>query len=281
MKINISNIGPAGVFDRKSDIIFGLYHSLVSLGHQVTIGSNKFEIGCVNLVIGSDIIAGSPKAVDHLISNKIEYIVYEVENFNGRTVNYRTHFNLDNYHRFLRHANYIITPYIYNLPALTRVVGKANVKYCRWGFHPKMINNEFSKSKDPDYQALFFGMTKGSRVEKIRKLSMKLGKKFRTLNESDPFTSRAYFISNCKWGLSLSYGETDDFVNPFRLFCMIANGLPVLADHKIDEDGYLEICITHSFEDLIEKISEEPDHSGSVSEKLYKNRLEENLRFAF
>ena len=107
MNIHIANLGLPEFFDRKSDIIYGLYHALSSLGHEVTLGHNSLETKMLNIIIGSDIIAGDRDATHSLQKNGCDYVIYEVENYNGTTINYRDNFNLDNYKTIL---NRIIRP---------------------------------------------------------------------------------------------------------------------------------------------------------------------------
>ena len=89
MKIHISNLGPLEFFDRKSDIIYGLYHAFRTLGHNVTVGHNKLEAKALNIIIGSDVISGDAEATWSLKKNSCDYVIYEVENYNGKTINYR------------------------------------------------------------------------------------------------------------------------------------------------------------------------------------------------
>ena len=100
----------------------------------------------------------------------------------------------------------------------------------------------------------FFGLIKGTRVEKFNNLKQQYGKRVQFIDQTLPFTIRDYFMSDCKFGLSLSYGNTDDFVNPFRIMSMIANGMPVLADHEIDGDDYLNLCESYDFSELLNEI---------------------------
>ena len=117
MRVNIVNLGLSEFFDRKSDIIYGLFHALSSLGYETAISHNSLKASDLNLIIGSDVAAGDAGAVQQ-ISKNIDYIIYEVENFNGKTVNYRENFNLTNYQKLLSSAKFVITPYFYNVKNL-------------------------------------------------------------------------------------------------------------------------------------------------------------------
>ena len=279
MKIHISNLGLPEFFDRKSDIIYGLYHALSSLGHCVTIGHNSVEGKKLNLIIGSDIIAGDRSATQSLTDNNCDYIIYEVENFNGKTINYRKDFNLENYELLLRKAQIVITPYHYNLRALKALCGaETPVEYVKWGFHQKMINPNIERGQNFVHDALFFGLVKGSRFKKCEQLNSRFGNRVQLIDEKLPFTIRDYYMSSCKFGLSLSYGKTDNFVNPFRIMSMTANGMPVLADHKIDEDNYLDLCEKYEFNELLNAIENQNICSVGLQEKSRSLDLANNLR---
>lgn len=279
MKIHITNLGLPEFFDRKSDIIYGLFHALSSLGHCVTIGHNSVEGKRLNVIIGSDIIAGDHAVTQSLTKNGCEYIVYEVENFNGKTINYRKDFNLENYALLLRKAQLVITPYHYNLRALKTLCGtETPVEYAKWGFHQNMVNPNIDRNHNFIHDALFFGLVKGTRFEKCDQLNSRFGNRVRLIDEKLPFTIRDYYVSSCKFGLSLSYGQTDDFVNPFRIMSMIANGMPVLADHDSDEDNYLDLCERYEFSELLDAIESHNICSVGLQEKCRSLDLADNLR---
>ena len=279
MKIHISNLGLPEFFDRKSDIIYGLFHALSSLGHCVTVGHNSVEGKRLNIIIGSDIIAGDHTVTQSLTRNGCDYVVYEVENFNGKTINYRRDFNLENYELLLRNAKLVITPYRYHLRALRNLCGvETPVEYARWGFHPKMVNPNIDRNRKFNHDALFFGLVKGTRFEKCDQLNSRFGNRVKLIDEKLPFTIRDYYMSSCKFGLSLSYGETDNFVNPFRIMSMVANGMPVLADHERDEDNYLDICENYEFEELLNAIESHNVCSVGLQEKCSLLDLVDNLR---
>ena len=279
MKIHIAHLGALEFFDRKSDIIYGLYHALSSLGHDVTVGHNNIENKSLNIIIGSDVIAGDAEATLLLQKNNCDYAVYEVENYNGITVNYRAKFNLENYKTLLRNAKSVITPYKYNLKALqTTCSGSTPVHYAKWGFHESMIRQNIDRSGSFIHSALFFGLLKGTRAEKINILLERYGKDVQIINQTLPFTMRDYFMSSCRFGLSLSYGDTDNFVNPFRIMSMTANGMPVLADHKFDEDNYLDLCESSEFGELANTIQSQSVCSTALLEKCRSIDLADNLR---
>ncbi len=282
MKIHIANLGLQEFFDRKSDIIYGLYHALRSLGHEVTLGQNTIETKVLNVIIGSDIIAGDTDATLSLTQNNCDYVIYEVENYNGKTVNYRDKFNIENYQTLLRNAVSVITPYRYNLRALEETCrGVTPVHYAKWGFHESMVRQNINRKQSFKYDALFFGLIKGTRSEKLNSLKERYGKGMQLVNHELPFTIRDYFMSECRFGLTLSYGKTDDFVNPFRIMSMVANNMPVLSDHETDEDGYLGLCEKYDFHGLLNAVEEQTTSSFDLIDKSNSIRLDENLRGLF
>ena len=127
----------------------------------MTVGHNSVEGKRLNIIIGSDIIAGDHTVTQSLTRNGCDYVVYEVENFNGKTINYRKDFNLENYELLLRNAKLVITPYRYHLRALRNLCGvETPVEYARWGFHPKMVNPNIDRNRKFNHDALFFGLAK-------------------------------------------------------------------------------------------------------------------------
>lgn len=277
MRLNIVNLGLSEFFDRKSDILYGLFHALSSLGYETAISHNSLKASDLNLIIGSDVAAGDAGAVQQ-ISKNIDYIIYEVENFNGKTVNYRENFNLTNYQKLLSSAKFVITPYFYNVKNLQTFLDKDKIIYARWGFHERMISSNIVRNNDFQYDALFFGLIKGSRVEKYKMLVDHFGEKIKILTANDPFTNRDYGIISSRFGLSLSYGDTDNFVNPFRIYYMVANGLPVLSDHVADDDDYQDICTRVSFDNLFAVVNSAQQDPKNLQDNCRKNSLIQNLR---
>ena len=277
MKLTIAHLGLPEFFDRKSDIVYGLFNAFNDLGYNTVIEHNQISFKSLNILIGSDIIAGDKNAVRLLMQPGVDYGIYEVENFNGTTINYRSNFDLENYLRLLHGAKFIITPYSYNVPHLSAVCGASKVHYARWGYHRYMTNNSIQRKGDFAFDALFFGLIKGTRVQKYELLKKALGDKVKILTQDDPFTMRDYTVNKSKFGLALSYGETDDFVNPFRLYYMVANGMPVLADHTTDKDDYLDICNKLSLDEIIECIKNPLFKPENLEEICRQNCLRKNL----
>lgn len=277
-KINIAHIGLNEFFDRKSDIIYGLFHALSDLGYEVIVTHNSLSAKYYNLIIGSDILAGDESSVNNIIHSKFDYAIYEVENFNGKTVNYRREFNIENYKRLISNSSLVITPYKFNLPHLQAVCGEKKVVYARWGYHNSMIIDDGQKSQHHQYDGLFIGLMKGARVEKYHKLSGTEGMKVLFIDQNHPFTFRNFGLLTSRYGLALSYGETDNFVNPFRLYLMAANGLPILADHTVDDDNYLDICECMPFEEIPNQLIRPAPRSTDILEKCIELPLAENLK---
>lgn len=281
MRINIAHLGLPEFFDRKSDIIYVLFCALEQMGHNTSITHNKIERSALNIIVGSDIICNQKKALLDLINSKCDYAIFEVENFSGKTINYRRDFDLSGYVTLLRNSKFCFTPYIYNFPQLAKIVGENRTVYTKWGFHPSMICHRITRGKIFHHTALFYGLIKADREKKIRSLSAKLGGEFQVINQDDAFSIRDYYITKCKLGLSLSYGEYDNFVNPFRVYHMLANGMPVLSDHKQDDDGYTKLCDNMAFEELINSISDYKIDNELISDKCNENRLSNSLSICF
>jgi len=281
LKINILHAGLNVFFDRKCDIIYGLFHALSDLGHDVTINHNIIERSSLNLVIGSDIICEDETVLDTLVSTNCDYAVYEVENFNGETINYRTNFDVAAYTRLIEHSTFTITPYHHNFKALKKIKCAEKLRYSRWGFHSSMVSNNIRRDRPYKYAAVFIGLIKGDRIEKHKTIKEKFGNRVAFIDSDAPFTIRDYYMSNSKFGLSLSYGATDNFVNPFRLHYMVSNGVPVLSDHVHDEDSYLDICNNSLFERILDSIELKtaiPDHKLDICQA---NKLTDNLSEIF
>ena len=278
MKINILHIGLNVFFDSKSDIIYGLFNALRSLGHETTIGHNLVERSALNLIVGSDLICGERSVLQNLFETNVDYAVFEVENFNGKTINYRKNFDLEGYRLLLEKSKFCLTPYRYNIRELKKLISGDLIFYSKWGYHDSMVNDQISRSSEFAHEALFYGLIKADRDEKVKRLNEAFKNKVKVITQEDPFTIRNYFISNSRFGLSLSYGEFDNFVNPFRLYHMVANGMPVLSDHTEDEDNYTYLCENSDFPTLVSNIdSFEPDLKA-MKERCHSEKLASNLR---
>ena len=281
MRINLVNLGLDEFFDRKSDIIYVLFSALTEIGHSTSISHNHIEGSALNIIIGSDIICGEPAALNSLLNSGADYAIFEVENFNGKTINYRKEFDLRGYTTLIEKSKFCFTPYLYNISKLGDIVGSDSVAYTKWGFHKSMICNRIDRNSDYFYDTFFYGLIKGTRVPKIDVLKKKFGPQFGVIGPTHPFTIRDYFLSKSKVGLSLSYGDTDNFVNPFRLYHMTANGMPVFSDHDEDADGYLHLCNNFQFDAMIEEIESFQPNRNVLSELCRSENLIKNLRLCF
>ncbi|MFV3333497.1 hypothetical protein ACNFIA_21370 [Pseudomonas sp. NY15437] len=251
MKINIAHIGSAEWFNFKAEIIYGLYHSLLKLGHDVTMTQNQFTNGVHNLVIGADWLTDAAH-LQSIRETGVEYSIYEVERFDGHTINGRPGFNIDNYLELLQRSRFICTPYWSNLSAYaSRGLGD-KIVYAPWGFYPQLIDSNIRRDAPRQFDAVFFGLLKGVRAEKVNQLAAVPGMRLKTVGASDPHLMRGYYLSAARYGLSLSAGDDEAFVNPFRIYLMVANGVPVLADNRNDDDGYLDFTARGSIDDIVE-----------------------------
>lgn len=278
MKINICNVGTKEWLDFKADISYGLFYSLIDLGHDVTMSINHFDSNRLNLVIGADFLAENEKNVQEIIESNIEYFIYEVENFDGLTINNRKDFNIQNYKKFIEGAKFVITPYALNMKAYRDQFDADKIRYCRWGFHPKMKDSNIERSDLFEFDSLFFGMIKGDRLRKVKALINNYNISLKLLATDAPVLFKSYYTSKCRWGLNLSYGKAEKFINPFRLYYMVANGMPVLADGGNDDDGYLNICKVVEFSEFSEQIKSTENHANVALEMCSANRLIENLK---
>ena len=99
-----------------------------------------------------------------------------------------------------------------------------------------MVSNNISKRKEFEFDAIFFGLIKGSRIIKKDTLVKHFGKKIKFIDHNDPFTFRDYIVSKTKFELAYPMGAPTNLLT--RLCFPAANEPPILADHVADEDGY-------------------------------------------
>ena len=102
--------------------------------------------------------------------------------------------------------------------------------------------------------------------------------KVKFLGGNDPIMFKDYFVSCCRWGLNLSYGDSEKFTNPFRLYYMTVNGMPVLADGGHDGDDYLAICKVIDFSHFPEHLNKDDIDVKSLVERCRANSLSDNLK---
>jgi hypothetical protein len=281
MRINIAHLGLPEFFDRKSDIVYVLCNALSDMGHETSITHNQIERTGLNILVGSDIVCGSEGPLSVLIDSKCDYAIFEVENFNGKTINYRQNFDLSGYSLLMENAKFCFTPYRYNIPHLSKIINSDQIAYTKWGFHRSMHCPRIQRNNHFFHTIFFYGLIKSDRKAKLQKLYNKFGTGIKVINDTSPFTMRDYFISKSKLGLSLSYGKIDNFVNPFRLYHMVANGMPVLSDHSEDADGYLHLCNNFEFNVMAEKIESFEIDETKLNEVCRTEDLIENLKQCF
>lgn len=281
MQINIANIGNKDWIDFKSDISYGLYYALKDLSHDVTITINELVYNKLNIILGADFLAGDIKIINQVVKSNLEYVIYEVEKFEDFRINDRSNFNSQSYRLLTESAKFIVTPYLFNLKSYSRYFDSEKIHYARWGFHESMINNNILRSNNFEFHGLFYGLLKGLRLEKMRVLAANKHTKIKFVGRDDPKLFKDYFISSCKWGLNLSYGDTEKFINPFRLYGMGANGMPILADGGRDDDDYLSLCNIADISDFELYLCQDVASSSDVTEQFRQIKLKDSLKDIF
>lgn len=277
MKISIVNIGNKEWIDFKSDITFALYYALKDLSHDVLINVNQFESAGLNLLIGADFIANDTSAVEGIIKAGIDYAILELESYDGRKINKREDFNVENYSLLIENSKFIITPYLANVAVYERDFSH-KIRYLRWGFHECMVRQWTMQNDSFRYDGLFFGLLKGVRAEKVKKLTSLPELNIKIISRQDPVLFKDYFVSCARWGLNLSYGDTENFINPFRLYYMMANGMPVLADGGRDDDNYLSMCELVEFSQVGEFLKQNRPPRSELIERCREYKLLDNLK---
>jgi len=276
-KYNISHIGTSEWFNYKQEIIFGLFHALRSLGKDVVISHNNLDPNRINIIIGADWLV-QDKGFNDFIDGKIKYIIFEVEAFDGSTINNRSEFNVNNYRRLIENAISVITPYQYNLDTLKKIIHPDRVQYLKWGFFEELIDPNIVRDQPRNYRGAFFGLLKGERLDKARSLQTVFGGKIAFLGREHPHLYRASILSNSEYAISLSYGITEKFVNPFRLYYLYANGIQVLSDNKVDTDGYLCLSISVDNSQLAEFLMLQPQGEHELKQNARLNHLKSNIK---
>lgn len=280
MRLNIAHIGNNDWFNYKSEIIYGLFHAFSKLGHDVSIQHNNFSKNRHNILIGADWLTDE-KNVEALKKTKIEYSIFEVEAFDGKTINHRNNFNVQSYLDLAEHAKAIITPYQYNLAGYADSGMKEKTIYAPWGFYEQLVDPNICPVQDPLFHATFFGLAKGLRRGKLDFLIRKLPDRVICIDNKLPHLIRPYYLSHSRYALSLSSGDIEHFVNPFRIFYLLANGIPVLSDSLEDADGYLDFVEKVQVPEMPAVISTPPPSSAALIEKARSQPLRANLSNIF
>jgi hypothetical protein len=280
MKLNISHLGSNDWFNYKSEIIYGLFHAFSKLGHDVTILHNNFSTDRHNILIGADWLANE-KNTQALIQTKIDYSIFEVEAFDGKSINHRANFNINSYLELIQHAAQIITPYKYNLAGYSASGVKEKIVYAPWGFYEESIDPNIRLIENKNFYATFFGLAKGLRKDKLDFLMRKFPEKIICVDNRMPHLIRPYYLSNSRYALALAYGEIEHFVNPFRIFYLLANGIPVLSDSTEDQDGYLNFVQQLDIQAMPQALKTAPPSANSLLEKSRTQSLVANLSNIF
>ena len=72
---------------------------------------------------------------------------------------------------------------------------------------------------------------------------------------------RSYYLSSSKYGLIISSGINEKFVNPFRIGVMLGNDIPVYSDKNMDDDDYLQYSNKLIIESKNDKVQFEDHYS--------------------
>ena len=245
----ICHVGPSKWYDYKIEAINGLYFSLLRLGKDVTIEHNRLDKSRLNLLIGADFLVANKNATSQILQGGFDYAIFEIEKFDGISINSRKGFDIELYLSLIASAKFVFTPYMYNIKSYGTAGFGAKIRYLRWGFYPELVIPGRTFKEEKVWDACFFGLAKGKRKETIEDLSKKI--KLKVLGPQDPIHLRNYVLARSRYGLSLHYGPEEAFVNPFRIGLFLANRVTVLSDSKIDDDGYLSPTTSVDSEDIL------------------------------
>mgnify|MGYP006277942033 CR=1 FL=1 len=282
MRANIVHIGSNDWFNYKSDIISGLYSALVELGLDILISHNQIPTTGFNIIIGADWVQ-SRELVDVVQKSPGGFAIFEIEHLMNETINGRTNCDFNLYMDLARAATFIFSPYQLNRAAYEKYgYGDKFVNF-KWGFFPEVVDLRYKRKTNKYYTCAFVGLPKGSRRELINSFSKRYGGKFQLVTISDPYCLKDFKLIHSHWALSLK-DETDPVqsVNPFRIFHHLANGLPVLGNHKDDPENYSEFVVYQPSESIVEFASQPCAKSRTDLENLARSSLlSENLKPIF
>ena len=278
-KITIAHIGSNEWFNYKEEIIFGLYHALRSLGYEVQIKHNQLDEQSINFIIGGDWLSQDVK-FQQFIDNKLKYYIFEVENFDGVTINSREGFNLKNYCQMVEKSLGVITPYLYNIDTINKldIIDKDKIQYLKWGFFEEVIDPNIVRTQARNIHGTFFGLLKGDRLAKAQMLQSKLQNQVRFLGREQPHAYKAAALSSSHYALSLAYGESEKFVNPFRLYYLFSNGVNAISDNTIDADGYLQLAIKAPIANFVDQMLRQVPDESELIERAKMNNLKHNIK---
>jgi len=278
MKLNIAHFGSNEWFNYKADIIYGLYHAFRRLSFDVTISHNNLSKNIINIIVGADWLGNLKfEQVKHIINN-YKYCLYEVEHFDGQTINNRADFNVQHYFEIINNAILIFTPYKYEFDIYQKFVGIKNLIYCKWAYYDEVKDFNIVRNTNYEWDAIFFGLVKGERINKIKLISKRLN--VAVVGTKTPHSMRSYYLSSSKYGLIISSGSNEKFINPFRLGVMLGNGIPVYSDKNLDDDNYLQYSHILSFDNSYDsnifnknQIITNWKDAGTLSESLNQVKL--------
>jgi hypothetical protein len=174
MKINIAHFGSSDWFNYKADIIYGLYHSIRKVNADVTISHNSFSSNRLNLIVGADWLSGLSLEQLKKFTKDFDYCIYEVEYFDGLTINNRKDFNTKHYLEILSHAKMIITPYMNQYNLHKNMINICPTYYSKWGYFDEVKDLNIVRDIKFERDAVFFGLIKGDRENKVKILNSKI-----------------------------------------------------------------------------------------------------------
>lgn len=282
MLINIAHLGSDPWFNYKSDIISGLYCALVGLGHDVVVTHNRIDPSRFNILLGADWVQ-STALVQQFREIPRGFAVFEVEHLKNDTVNSRTNFNWGLYLELIDAAAFVFSPYTLNGLAYAKHGYGGKFASFKWGFYPELVDPRYKGGMRKVYACCFVGMAKGSRQALLQAFAKRYGEEFQLVTTSDPFCLKDFKLMQSRWGLSLR-NELDrvESINPFRIFHHLANGIPVLANHREDPDGYSEFAVFQPTESIVEFASIDQSGRRQQWEELARHSLLiENLKPVF
>jgi hypothetical protein len=280
MKINIAHLGSGEWFNYKSEVIYGLFHTFNLLGYETTISHNQMDQQSLNILIGADWIA-KPEHVNFMKKNQIDYFIYEIEAIYQNTINGRGDFDFVSYLELIDNARQIITPYQFCINAYREMGFTEKIIYAKWGFYEELIDKNIKRNISRSYLGVFFGLLKGNRLDTMSKLKEKFPGKFVSLGYENPHLSRAYYLSKTNYSLSLSYGDKEYFINPFRLQHLVANGVAVISDSKKDDDDYLQMTTNVDTDSINLEIQKSPMPPKQLEEIARSRSLFSELKVIF
>ena len=281
MKINIAHIGSDEWFNFKSEIIYGLFHAFCELGYDVVITHNQLDKLRLNILVGADWLA-KPEYLKFIKDHNLEYFIYEVEAVADGTINHRHDFDISAYLEIVERSKLVFTPYIFNQKAYQNLGYGGKTLYTKWGHYSQIVDPNIRRDINREYHGVFFGLLKGDRKSKLELLQHNLPGKVAVIGRSQPHLMRAYYLSKTDYAVSLSYGISEHFINPFRIQHLVSNGIPVICDSENDEDGYLDLAIrAKTLEEMESSLKLPPMSSAELQEMGRQTTLTSELKKIF